>query len=69
MKAGKEHRIPLSDAAVDLAEKLDRVSGSNHVFPAERGGELYHNVFRALFIADYPARIFGTSCSGNPTGP
>jgi integrase len=50
MKAGKEHRIPLSDAAVDLLKKLERMVGSDKVFPAERGGEMSDNVFRALFI-------------------
>jgi integrase len=40
MKAGKEHRIPLSDAAVALIEAIPRVEGSDHVFPAPRGGAL-----------------------------
>lgn len=40
MKAGKEHRVPLSDAAVALLEALPRVKGSPYVFPAPRGGPL-----------------------------
>lgn len=40
MKAGKEHRVPLSDAAVSLLESLPRVKGVNYVFPAPRGGQL-----------------------------
>lgn len=40
MKAGKEHRVPLSDAAVDLLAKLPRVAGSDLVFPAAKGGPL-----------------------------
>ncbi|MFC4296188.1 tyrosine-type recombinase/integrase [Novosphingobium tardum] len=40
MKAGKEHRIPLSDAAVALLKALPRVKGSDYVFPAPRGGVL-----------------------------
>lgn len=40
MKAGKEHRVPLSDAAVALLKALPRVKGSDHVFPAPRGGAL-----------------------------
>lgn len=40
MKAGKEHRVPLSDAAVALLKAVPRVEGSNHVFPAPRGGAL-----------------------------
>lgn len=40
MKAGKEHRIPLSQPAIDLLEKLTRVAGTDLVFPAPRGGTL-----------------------------
>lgn len=40
MKAGKEHKIPLSDDAVDLLKNLPRLEGSPYVFPAARGGQL-----------------------------
>ncbi|WP_374671740.1 tyrosine-type recombinase/integrase [Acidovorax temperans] len=40
MKAGKEHRVPLSDAAVKLLKGLPRMDGTELVFPAVRGGEL-----------------------------
>ena len=40
MKAGKEHRVALSQAALELLEALPRVSDSNVVFRAPRGGEL-----------------------------
>ncbi len=40
MKAGKEHRVPLSDAAVKLLKGLPRIEGNDLVFPAARGGEL-----------------------------
>lgn len=40
MKAGREHRVPLSDAAVALLEALPRLVGNDHVFPAPRGGAL-----------------------------
>ena len=40
MKAGKEHRVPLSDAAIKLLERLPRMAGTELVFPAVRGGEL-----------------------------
>jgi integrase len=40
MKAGKEHRIPLSGAAVTLLESLPRMAGTDLVFPAARGGQL-----------------------------
>jgi integrase len=40
MKAGKEHRVPLSDAAVALLEATPCVKGSDYLFPAPRGGPL-----------------------------
>jgi integrase len=39
MKASKEHRVPLSDAAVDLL-KATTFKDNNLVFPAPRGGQL-----------------------------
>lgn len=40
MKASKEHRVPLSDAAVALLKALPRFKDNNLVFPAPRGGQL-----------------------------
>jgi integrase len=40
MKAEKEHRVPLSPAAVALLKALPRLEGSEYVFPAARGGML-----------------------------
>ena len=40
MKAGKEHRVPLSDAALALLRELPRMAGTDLVFPAPRGGVL-----------------------------
>jgi len=40
MKAGHEHRVPLSDAAVTLLRGLPRFEGTDLVFPAARGGKL-----------------------------
>lgn len=40
MKAGKEHRVPLSDAAVTLLQGLPRFKDIDLVFPAPRGGVL-----------------------------
>ena len=38
MKAGKEHRIPLSDSAINLLATLPRFPGNQLVFPAAKGG-------------------------------
>ena len=40
MKMERDHRVPLSDAAVAVLEALPRVEGSDYVFPAVRGGAL-----------------------------
>lgn len=40
IKAGKQHRVPLSDPAVKLVKTLPRLDGSPYVFPAARGGAL-----------------------------
>ncbi len=40
MKAGREHRVPLSEAAVALLGALPRVVDNDLVFPAARGGQL-----------------------------
>lgn len=40
MKAGKEHRVPLSDAALALLDALPVIADNELVFPAPRGGAL-----------------------------
>lgn len=40
MKAGKDHRVPLSAEAVDLLRKLPRMANTDLVFPAPRSGKL-----------------------------
>lgn len=40
MKGGKEHRVPLSDRALELLKALPRLADSNLVFPAPRGGTM-----------------------------
>jgi integrase len=38
MKAGKTHRVPLSDPAIKLLEALPQMTDSEYVFPAPNGG-------------------------------
>lgn len=40
MKAGREHRVPLTPAAILLLKALPRMAGSDYVFVAARGGRL-----------------------------
>ncbi|GEK74122.1 MULTISPECIES: tyrosine-type recombinase/integrase [Halomonas] len=48
MKAGKEHRVPLSDDAMALLEGLPRIDGNELVFPAPRGGQMSVNTMAAV---------------------
>ena len=48
MKAAKEHRVPLSDAAVALLKALPRFKGINFVFPATRKGQLSDTALLAV---------------------
>jgi integrase len=47
-KAGKEHRVPLSPAAVKLLQALPRMANTNMVFPAPRGGTLLDMTLTAV---------------------
>lgn len=40
MKAGKEHRVPLSKGAIQILEELPRLEGSELVFPGQRGRQM-----------------------------
>jgi integrase len=40
MKAGKEHRVPLSAAALAALDRAQKIAGTDLVFPAPRGGML-----------------------------
>ena len=48
MKAGKEHRVPLSAQALKLLQDLPRIEGADLVFPAPRGGQLSDMALTAL---------------------
>jgi integrase len=39
MKAAREHRVPLSDAAVALLAEAERIKESEYVFPGARAGK------------------------------
>ncbi len=40
MKAGKEHRVPLTESAIEILRALPRLEGCEFVFPAPRSGRL-----------------------------
>jgi integrase len=44
MKAGREHRVPLSDAAMTILEALPRVEGNSYLLPGNRHGRPLSNM-------------------------
>ena len=44
MKAGREHRVPLSDAALSILEALPRIEGNPYLFPGARHGRPLSNM-------------------------
>lgn len=63
MKAGKEHRVPLSAPALALLKALPRFEGTDFVFPGARGGELSDAslgaVLRRIGIPNKVATVHG----------
>lgn len=48
MKAGIEHRVPLSTHAMAILKRIDKLQGTNLVFPAPRGGKLSDMAFTQI---------------------
>ena len=48
MKAGREHRVPLSAQCIKLLAGLPRIDGTELAFPAPRGGQLSDMALTAL---------------------
>jgi integrase len=44
MKARREHRVPLSDAAIRILETLPRIEGNPYLFPGSRHGRPLSNM-------------------------
>jgi len=71
MKAGREHRVPLTAEAVALLRALPRLEGSAFVFPAARGGALSDMALSACMRRINEAREGGylDRRSGRPAVP
>jgi integrase len=71
MKAGKEHRVPLTAQAVSLLQALPRELASPYVFPAVRGGMLSDMALSACMRRINEARAVGyiDKRSGRPAVP
>jgi len=71
MKAGKEHRVPLTGPAIDLIKALDRFGDSPYVFPAVRGGQLSDAALSACMkrIQEAASAGYVDTRSGRPAVP
>jgi integrase len=61
MKARKEHRVPLSDAAMAIVEQMAEVRTSDLVFTGIRGGVVAENAMRRIAqqLAGAPVTVHG----------
>src|SRR5262245_51409806 len=57
MKGGREHRVPLSDAAMKLLESLPRLKGSELIFPNGKGTPLSDMTLTAVIRRMHQQRI------------
>ena len=58
MKAGKDHRVPLSDRVVELLQQLPRDDGG-HVFPGGRAGRPLSNMAMLELLRGMRATVHG----------
>lgn len=60
MKAGRDHRVPLSPAALELLERQPRQQDNNLIFPGVRGGVMSDATMAAVLKRmDVPATVHG----------
>ena len=52
MKAKREHRVPLTQAAVDLLDAIPRIDNSEFLFPGQRGNPHISNMAMLKFLQD-----------------
>ena len=71
MKAGKEHRVPLPEDAIELLRHLPRMNASDFVFPASRGGMLSDMALSACMkrISKAKGNGYLDAQSGRPAVP
>jgi len=50
MKAGKEHRVPLTDAALAIVDKLAEIRQGDHVFPGGKAGRPLSNMSMLMLL-------------------
>ncbi|MAE90021.1 MAG: integrase [Pelagibaca sp.] len=66
MKMRKEHRVPLSDAAIGLLRGLPQIEGTDLVFPGARGGALSDMSLSAVMRRMNAAKVEVDLAAGVP---
>lgn len=66
MKMGREHVVPLSNAAVGLLRGLPRVEGTDHVFPSGKGDALSDMALSAVMRKMHSAKVECDMATGIP---
>jgi len=56
MKANHEHRVPLTQAAVDLLDAIPRIDSGEYLFPGQRGNQHISSMAMLKFLKDDMAR-------------
>lgn len=64
MKASREHRVPLSHAAIDLLKRLPKYAGTDLIFPAPRGGQLSDMTLSAVMKRIHDAAEYDKKHTG-----
>lgn len=48
-KAGRPHHVPLSPLAVEILKALPQVKGNSHIFPGDKPGSHYFNIYKPWY--------------------
>jgi integrase len=57
MKAGREHRVPLSERALEILRELQPLGLGGHVFPSPRGDKPLSNMAMAMVLRRLGVRV------------
>jgi len=68
MKGGREHRVPLSDAALNVLEDLPKIHGNPYLFPGARQGRPLSNMALLQLIRGMGYGVDGTRGDYVPHG-
>ncbi|EGV19034.1 tyrosine-type recombinase/integrase [Thiocapsa marina] len=68
MKAGREHRVPLTEAALDILRALPRIEGNPYIFPGARAGRPLSNMALLQIMRGMGHGVGGAKSAAVPHG-